>query len=97
MSGHSRTHPERTRLAVHRTAATILVVALALVRLAFARRSVLAAVAAAIACLLSLAALTTAALLPVGDDRVPFPWAATISAAAVALLGLAGVGLTVAA
>ena len=92
MTGPFRTQPERTRLAVHRTAATILVVALALVRLALDQDSILAGGAAAVGCVLSLAALATAALLPVGRDgeAVAFPWAAIISAGAVALVALAG-------
>jgi len=89
------TQPERTRLAVHRTAAANLVVAMALLRTAVALRSAVAALAAALGAGLSLASLIAAR----HEDRTlssmpPFPAAAATLALAVALTALAG--LTVA-
>lgn len=85
------TQPERTTLAVHRTAAGTLVVAVTLLRVAAVRQSVTGAVAAALATVSALMSLLFARFAYRGErGMVPFPRAAAAAALAVALLAIAG-------
>ena len=88
------TQPERTTLAAHRTAAAVLVVAMALIRTAIEVDSLLAAVAGSSAALLSVLALALARTGNHREDSVlAFPRVAGVAALAVALLSVAGLSI----
>lgn len=89
------THPERTTLAVHRTAAAILVVALALVRLGATRGPGFTVVVAATASALALGSMILARVAYRNETpHVPFPRAAATAALAVCLVSIAGLTAT---
>lgn len=92
MSPHrDGTQPERTTLAVHRTAAAILVVALALVRLAATRGPGFTVVVAATASALALLSMVLARIAYRDESpHIPFPKAAASAALAVCLVSIAG-------